>query len=161
VAEKVTILGLGNVLRRDEGVGMLAIGLLRERLSASADAGPEVDLVEGGVAAFEALAGRGGGRLMVVDAARGGGPPGTVYRAGREDMAPQGELVSLHGFGLCETLAQLELVGETWRQIVIFGVEPEDTGWGEGLSPPVAGALDRVASAVEKELEAVCGGAQA
>jgi len=149
--ERTVVLGLGNTIRRDDGVGMRAIELLRRRMGRGKGA---VELVEGGVSAFDALAGRGGGRLFVVDAAEGIGEPGTVYRATGRDVAGLDLRMSLHDSGLAEALVELELAGDTWREVTVFGVEPADTGWGEDLSPEVERALDAVIADVEAEIGA-------
>jgi len=94
---KVVVLGLGNVLRRDDGAGLRALSLLRERLRPreGREGGDEgaptgVELVDGAASPFEALAGKGGGKLVVLDAAKGGGRPGTIYRAGCEALSGWG-----------------------------------------------------------------------
>lgn len=145
---RVLVLGLGNPFRRDDGLGPAAVKRLREHLGDR----PDVELVEGGLSPFEALLGRGGGKLVVIDAARGGGEPGTIYRAGRSGLEPSGAALSTHGLGLAEALCQLELVGDRWEDVVVFGVEPADTGWGEGLTARVEEALEDVLELVEAEL---------
>jgi len=154
--EHAVVLGLGNTIRRDESVGMRAVERLRRRMGERNAGEPcdTVELVEGGVSAFDALSGRGGGRLFVVDAAEGGGEPGTVYRARGGDVAGLDLRMSLHDAGLAEALVELELAGDTWREVVVFGVEPADTGWGEELSPEVERALDTVIAEVEAEIGA-------
>jgi hydrogenase maturation protease len=147
---KTVVLGLGNILRRDDGVGVRALPHVRERLGAT----DEIRLVDGGTAPFEALVGHGGGALVVLDAANGDGPPGAVYVAGREDIAPKGEIHSLHGLGLAETLVQLEVAGVTWESVSLIGVEPASTDWGEDLSRPVRDALPAVAEHVERMIAA-------
>jgi hydrogenase maturation protease len=141
---------LGNILRRDDGVGVKALPHVRERLAGT----DGVDLVDGGTAPFDALVEHGGGALIVLDAVNAGGPPGAVYVARREDLAPKGEIHSLHGLGLAETLAQLEVAGVTWESVALIGVEPASTDWGENLSQAVRDAMPVVAEHVERMVAA-------
>jgi len=149
---RVVVLGLGNTLRRDDGVGPRVVAALAERVRTGGNQVRGVELLEGGLSPFDALCGRGGGKLLVIDAARGGGAPGTVYRAGRDGIEPSGEVISSHGLGLAEALAQLELSGDRWDEVVLLGVEPADTGWGEDLSPQVERVLAEVVNMAEREL---------
>jgi hydrogenase maturation protease len=120
----ILILGLGNVLLGDEGLGVRAAEALLEQ-----DLGEGVEVVDGGTSALDVLLSRQPGyRLVVIDAVRGGGEPGTVYksRLGRDDLAavrlPGG--VSLHDMGLFEALAAAERLERLPEEVVITGVEP-------------------------------------
>jgi len=146
---KTVIAGVGNVLMKDEGAGPKAVEMLSKRSLPG-----DVELVDAGVMPFEALAGRGPARLILVDAARGGGAPGTVYvyRGGIDGLEACRRPLSLHDADLPRALAELALAGEEWSKMVLFGIEPEDVAPGEELSPPVERALAAVVEAVEQEV---------
>ena len=95
--QPILILGLGNILLRDEGVGVRVIETMREL-----DLPPEVELYDGGTVGadlLDVLADR--EKVIVIDAISGELPPGTVVRLTAAELAPAAEpSVSLHDFGL-------------------------------------------------------------
>jgi len=138
--ERVAIVGLGNLLLRVEGVGVQAVYLLQKR---GLPLGVEV--IDGGTAVLELLElFQGAKRIVVIDALRGGQPPGTIYRLVPQDLRFREGTLSLHQVGLLETLRMAELLGGH-GQVVIIGVEPKEIGWGMDLSPEVAAQLPRLA----------------
>ncbi len=152
MSETIHVVGLGNVLMGDDGVGVRAV----QRLEAEGGLGPGVALVDGGTAVFDTLSPLGGGKtLIVIDAVEGGGEAGAVYRVPFEALAGSGRggmALSLHEVGLLESLPLLELAGVRWEEVVVFGVEPGTVSTGETLSAAVEAALPEVAKAVKKEL---------
>jgi hydrogenase maturation protease len=136
------VLGLGNELLADEGVGVHVVrGLPRERL------GSNVEVVEVGTRILDAMPLIAeAGRLIVVDAVRGGHPPGTVYRIPFEECARPGVIASMHGFDLSRVIA---LAGADPRlEAVVIGVEPATIDWSTELSAEVEEALPDVLEAV-------------
>jgi hydrogenase maturation protease len=146
---KTVILGVGNLLLSDEGFGVhLANRLEKEPL-------PEgVEVVEGGTDGFHLInVIRAAGRLIVVDAIRGGEAPGTIYRFALED-APGGrlpQLTSAHQVGILEVLELTALTSEV-PETVFFGVEPESLEMGMELSECVAARIPRVIELIREEL---------
>ena len=149
VSEKV-VLGVGNVLRRDEGVGVHAVRALARHGCAA-----QADLMDGGTAVFDALSGWGSiDKLVVIDALQAGGEPGTITRVTAEEVADAtAPALSLHQCGLIDALVQLRQAGLRLGQVVIYGIEPGDTGWGDQLSPAVAASLSRLTRQVEADIE--------
>ncbi len=144
-AGATVILGVGNLLRADDGVGVHAIRALLAR------DGPEgVAVLDGGTAPLDALAGVGPvDRLIVIDAADLGEPAGTIRVLRPDDLIPsEGESVSLHDLDLLWALEVLRATGEEPREIVIVGVQPESMSWSTELSPAVAARLDDILEAV-------------
>ncbi|MFH1140997.1 MAG: HyaD/HybD family hydrogenase maturation endopeptidase [Chloroflexota bacterium] len=143
------ILGVGNVLLRDEGVGVRVVEAM-EGMKLPGN----VELLDGGTASLgllDSLANR--DRLVVIDAVRGGGEPGTVYRLSPKDMAMQAQAItSLHQVGLLEALALAEGLGCAPREVTIFGIEPKEISWGLELTPQVAAAVPGVIELVLGEL---------
>ncbi|MBN1442418.1 MAG: HyaD/HybD family hydrogenase maturation endopeptidase [Planctomycetes bacterium] len=143
------ILGIGNILLRDEGVGVRVIEALRRRSPV-----PDVELVDGGTAGFDlvdAIAGR--EKIVVVDAMDMDEEPGSVRRLDPSELEPGGDRpLSLHEFGLLDTLHLAGRLGCSPAEVVIFGVQPADLSTGLELSPQVAAAVERVSSMVISEI---------
>jgi hydrogenase maturation protease len=146
----VLILGIGNILLHDEGVGVRAIEELERCFSFPA----EVELVDGGTCGLELrdiMCGR--DLLLLIDAMRNGGVPGTPYRLeGDEVPAHFHTRISPHQLGISDLLATLSLTGSLPARMVLFGVEPGDLSTGLGLSPAVEAGLEKVVTAVGEEL---------
>lgn len=143
----VVIIGCGNLLMGDDGVGVHAIRRLQAR-----PLPPHVQTVEGGVAVWAVLAAaRRAAQLLLIDAVYGGGPPGNIYRLTPADLTlPAARALSLHQFSLAEALLL------AWWQgglptTVIFGVEPAAVAPGLTLSPPVVASLPRLEALVLAE----------
>lgn len=145
------VLGLGNILLGDEGVGVRAV----EALGRDPRLPPGVDLVDGGTAGMsliDILASR--ERVIVVDAVRSDEPPGTVLRLDGDDVpAFFRTRISPHQLGLSEVLAALTLTGELPKRVTLIGIEPLDLSLGLELTPLVAGVIDRVVGLVLAALE--------
>ena len=144
------VLGLGNLLRRDEGLGIRALELLQQRYVL-----PEsVQAVDGGTLGLELLAYiEGAERIIVLDAALTDGPPGTlICLRGDEVPAFLGIRTSPHEIGLPDLLAVARLRGTSPAEIVLFGMQPEVIELGWELSPTVAGNLEKLVEAVADEL---------
>jgi len=146
---RVVVMGVGNILRQDEGVGVHALRLLAESGWMSG-----VDLVDGGTSVFDALSGwRQIDKLVVLDAVRAGREPGAIARMSLREVADRtGPALSVHEHGLLDALALLRQAGMRVGEIVIYGVEPGQTGWGTDLSQPVLESLPRLALQLEREL---------
>ncbi len=139
-------MGIGNLLMKDEGVGVhVARALGRLPLP------PDVEVVDGGTSLdpfFLEV-----DKLIVVDAARGGGEAGAIYRFRPDDIAPESEAVlSLHQMGLMEGLKMAACAGAVPKDVVIIGVEPKEIDWGLELTPELQGKLPKVIEAVLGEI---------
>lgn len=147
------LLGLGNPLRGDDGVGPRLVEELAQRGL------PEgVTILDGGTGGLDLLQVlEGWRRVVVVDAADVGREPGQFVRfiADQVRLAESADSFSLHDAGLAEALALADALGQALPEMVIFGVQPADVGWGEGLSPALEAVLPTLADAV---LEEVTGG---
>lgn len=143
------VLGIGNILLQDEGVGVRVIEALRTR-----DLPPDVEILDGGTGVLrllDVLSNR--RKLIVVDAVQGGSGPGTIYRftlrnADTDSRPP----ASLHQFGFLETLDLAECLGGPLADVVIIGVEPKTIDWGPDLTPEVSTVVPQVVELVLTEL---------
>ena len=142
------VLGMGNLLLGDEGVGVHAARLLTQE-----EQPPGTEVLEVGSAILDALPSlKLADRVIVLDAVMADGPPGTVYRLPFTGCERPSRLGSLHGFDLSRVMA---LAGRKRRQdVLVLGVEPATISWSMDLSPQVAQALPHFIDAIKKEISA-------
>jgi hydrogenase maturation protease len=147
----IVVLGLGNVLRRDEGLGIRALQRLQERYALSG----EVQLVDGGTLGLELLAYlEEAQRLLVLDAALTEGPPGALIRLASDDVpAFLGMRSSPHEIGLADLLAVMRLRDVEPEEVVVLGMQPEVIELGWELSLTVSQRLDLLVDMAVSELE--------
>lgn len=132
----LVIFGIGNLLMGDDGVGVHAA-----RLLASAPP-PGAEVVDAGTDFLSALPYlQNARRVLVIDAVRGGGAPGTLYHLTENDLAPQHDR-SAHATSLLA--ARNLLAPGASAEVRILGVEPDVLGYGMELSPAVAAAVPLV-----------------
>lgn len=147
----VLIVGIGNILLRDEGVGVRVVEALRD-----ADLPEDVELVDGGTCGadlVEIFADR--RKVIVIDALGASGAAGSIYRLAAADLLPpQGDCISLHQLGLVESLSMAEQLGCAPKEVVIFGIQPAAIAPGLELSADVAAAVPRAVRCVLAELAA-------
>jgi len=143
------VLGIGNPLCRDDGAGIRVVTEMR-------DSGkyPEIAIIDGGSAPdlFSLLDGD-AGKLIIVDALRGGGRPGEIYRLklGVENIADEAP-ASLHGMGILDSLKLMRQLGRRLPEVIIIGIEPEDISHGLCLSTVIEALVPGLIKAVEEEL---------
>lgn len=154
-SSKVVVMGVGNLLLRDEGVGVHVAQALQKTSRSNSD----FEAVDGGTSPDALLALKETDRLIIIDAARGGGEPGTIYRFRPEDVETEGNtLTSVHQMGLLEDLWLMRRFKEGPKSVVIIGVEPEDISCGLDLSPRLAQRFPEIIRAVLDEVELECAG---
>jgi len=143
---RTLVLGIGNLLLADEGVGVHVARALRQ------EGLPEdVVALEVGTAFLDALPEiEKADRIIIVDAMQADHAPGTVYRVPFDDCVKPECIASLHGFDLSRTIY---LAGrETSPEAVVIGVEPARIDWDTELSPEVRQMVPRVIEAVRAEI---------
>lgn len=147
----VLVLGIGNILMRDEGLGVRAIEELQKRFQFQED----VELLDGGTSGIELLSYISKkDHLIVIDAIKGGYPPGTVLRVEGEDVpACFRTRISPHQLGLSDLLLAATLTGEMPGSLVLFGIEPKNIELGLRLSDEVKSNLDKLISLVIEEIK--------
>ncbi|MBI4495764.1 MAG: hydrogenase maturation protease [Deltaproteobacteria bacterium] len=144
------IIGLGNLWLKDEGVG---IHVVRELGKESLP--PEVEVLEGGLAGIGLLGlFQGAAKVVLVDAAEMGRPPGTVERFTPGEIKIKTGRVSFstHDMGLLETLELARGLGPL-PEIVILGIQPGEISWGAELTPAVQAAVQEACRAAWKEVQ--------
>jgi len=147
LAFHILVLGIGNTLLSDEGVGVHAIHYLAEHSPQL----PDVELLDGGTLSFT-LAGSiaEADGLIVVDAARLDEAPGSVrqFEGAAMDAFLKGSRGSVHEVGLSELLDMARLTGDLPGQRCLIGIQPRVLDWGEQPTPEVAAALPAAAGLV-------------
>ena len=140
------VLGIGNVLLKDEGIGCHVVHAL-DGLSL-----PDVETIDGGTCPDVLELVEDADKLVIVDAVRGGGMPGQIYRFRPEEVELEWKpFLSLHDMSLIDSLKLMQLrhgIGET----VIIGVEPKELNWGLELSPNLQEKMPQIIDAVLEEL---------
>ena len=140
------VLGIGNVLLRDEGIGCHVVHAL-EGISL-----PDIKIIDGGTCPEVLQVLEDADKLVIVDAVKGGGTPGQIYRFRLEDITlEQKPFLSLHDVGLVDNLMLTQL----WHNIdkaVIIGVEPGEIGWGLELSSKLQERMPQIIEAILSEL---------
>ncbi len=146
------ILGIGNELLSDEGIGIHALRYLQRQ---HPDLG-DVELLDGGTLSFTLapVLARADG-LIVLDAARLNAAPGSVdsFEDAALDQYLRGNRSSVHEVGLADLLDMNRLTGDLPRRRCLIGIQPESLDWGEQPTPAVAAALPAVAARVRAVLE--------
>ncbi len=143
---KILVLGIGNTLLADEGVGIVAMLQLQTQFSARND----MEFLDGGTLSFTlAVPISECDALLVIDAAELGAAPGTVRSFEGEAMDQflgANRKSSVHEVGLLDLRAISILTGHWPQQRALIGVQPALVGWGEALTPEVAAALPEICS---------------
>ncbi len=144
------VLGLGNILLRDEGLGVWAAESLRRQFEFP----PTVAVLEGGTLGLDLLPRlEGVERLLLIDAVKLGREPGEIVRLeGGGVPAALDVKLSPHQVGVQDLLAVARLTGREPSLVVLWGMEPERLDPGTGFSPKVAAALPHLRDEVLEEL---------
>jgi len=150
----VLVIGVGNVLMRDEGIGPQVV----EELGARYDFPDNVEVMDAGTMGLGMMhLFRGLDYLLIVDAIDGTGhPPGTVVQISPDDFAPNQVLHSLHDVRLVDVLGAARLIDAEPSLTDCVGIQIEDIApevFSVGLTPPVAAAVPRATAAALTLLE--------
>lgn len=146
----IVVIGMGNVLMQDEGIGVRAV----EELEARYELPARVRLVDGGTTGMELFEPmRNADCLVVADAVNADRPPGALVRIANEEIRAFFQTkLSNHQLGLSDLLALLAFKGETPRHVAIIGMVPHSLQNRLGLSEPVAAALGDMVDLLVREL---------
>jgi hydrogenase maturation protease len=128
----------------DDGAGVLVAQRLRE-------VGVPAEIQSGG--AFELIAGWDNKEhLILIDAVRTGAPAGTIHVwEGSPPQLPHATHFSSHGFGLAEAFRLGQILNCLPERITVFGIEGDQFGMGEQVSPDVLTATERLAQQIARE----------
>lgn len=150
MTEDTLVLGLGNILLQDDGIGVRVIGRFLEQYQL-----PEgVKVLDGGVRGLSLLPYlQGVSQLLIVDAIQSGKPAGAVSRlVGDEISKSLGPKISIHQEGLADLLWTALATDVYPAEVVLWGVEPARLDTGLDMSPAVAKQVDTLVEAVYNQL---------
>lgn len=147
---QITVLGLGNLMRTDDAVGMLAIRAITVDRQLASD----IQVIEGGTLGLDLLDKLyGTSHLLVLDAVDMGAIPGTLARFEGEDLARLPVARSVHLLGFSDLMDVLRLMDAFPTEVVLLGVQPESTDWGTSLTSAGEAARINLVEAAVKQIE--------
>jgi hydrogenase maturation protease len=157
-SRRILILGLGNILLKDEGIGVHVAKELQKQ-----DLPGNVEVIDGGTAGLDVLSlAAGVNKLVIIDALRAGKEPGTIYKT-RLNSRQKDSLtktfsqekqskISLHQVDLLDALSLSEKINVAPEEIVIIGIEPGDVDYG---LEPTERVKQKVPEIIKKVLEEI------
>lgn len=144
------VIGVGNTILSDEGVGVHAARLLQSDPRVPAG----VTILDGGTIGLELIPyASDASRVLLLDAMNSGKAPGTLARMTGRDLLGTTGGWSAHQLGVADLIAALFLVSTLPQEIVVLGVQPANTDWGTSLSPEVEAALVPLVDAALVQLQ--------
>ena len=148
---KIALLGVGNILFKDEGIGVRVIQELMDNYIFP----PDIQLIDGGTLGPHLLNLIGDfDEIIVVDAVQGGEKPGTIYKFYLDQIPLEiTTKLSIHQTGVLEVLSQAKLLGKE-PKVTFIGIEPHDISpWGMELSPIIKEKMPSLIDLIFEELE--------
>ncbi len=148
---EVTILGIGNVILRDEGFGVR----VAEYLDKHYEFPESVQIVDGGTLGIELTQYvTGTEKLLVIDSINGGAEPGTTFRFHNDDVMEHfQDKLSAHEVGIQDVLGLLTVTGHKIPDVVVIGVQPYDVEAGVELSDGMMELLPQMVEQALSELK--------
>ncbi len=145
----VLVIGVGNLYRHDDAVGLLVARALRAK---NLDHVEILEMSGEGAALIEAW--RDAERVIVVDAVCSGAPPGTIFcfEAHRDPIPTNLFRCSTHTFGVAEAIEVARTLGQLPKELIVYAIEGKDFSVGEGLSLEVHQATSKVVETLIEEL---------
>ena len=149
---RTLVVGVGNTLLSDEGVGVVICKKLMEEKQPAG-----VEVYDAGVALSDVLIRFDKvERLIIIDAVQGCGNPGDVYCLDLNELKGQGHnsccAASLHEIGVLEAIELAELAGWRATNITIIGIEPEKLEAGMELSDTIKSKVPAIMSFIRTEI---------
>jgi len=149
IIKDTVILGIGNILLQDDGVGVHVIKQLENENLPST-----IELVDGGTSTLDTL-----GlfldykKVIVVDCLRAGLEPGTIYKIKPEDIKSyQKENLSIHDVQILDVVNMANMMNK-YPEVVIFGIEPEKIALDLEMTSTMVSKIPEIIYNIKKELE--------
>ena len=150
---KIVVIGIGNLLLMDEGIGVHTINELEKH-----DLPGSIEIYDGGTGGFKLIdLMHGAARVIFIDAVETGKAPGsvTIFRAEDVHSIYNKKKYSLHDTDLMEIIKMAEMLGNP-PMIEIVGIQPKTINYGTTLSKELAGSMSNIVNSVLKRIEEVC-----
>jgi hydrogenase maturation protease len=149
--QSTIVIGLGNPLMRDEGIGVLLVQKLAEKFSCLEN----VEFYDGGTGGISLLYKiENRHKLILIDCAKMGEPAGTIRRFTPDQVRSVKQLghFSLHEVDILKVLELADQFGDAPKEVVLFGIEPQSLELGSELSKPLADQFENYLAMISKEL---------
>ena len=148
--KRIVVLGLGNLIRSDDGVGVHAVRMLME----DSRVPDGIEVIEGGTAGLDLLAAIADAtHVLALDAVNTGAAGGTLTRFDLSQLGLLPGSPSVHQNGFADLMEALRWLDKASKQVVLLGVQPAYTGWSDALSEEVEAALPQLVRAALQELK--------
>jgi len=147
--KKIVVIGVGNLLLADEGIGIHAVDELKKE-----NLPPFVEIIDGGTAGIDLLfLLEDANYAIIIDCVEAGTEPGTILRIPVEELVlqPPAQVISLHDINLVEVLSMAKSLGKL-PETVIFGVQPGEICFDTELTTAVNNSLPRLIELVKREI---------
>lgn len=144
----IAIIGIGNILLKDDGVGVHTVKQLEKEGLPSA-----IELVDGGTSTLDTLSYfLDYEKVIVVDCLKGGYEPGTIYRIQPEDITSfKKESLSIHDVQILDVVKMANMLGK-YPKVVVFGIEPQQICFDLEMSDIMNGKISEIIKHIKKEL---------
>ncbi|MDR2696786.1 MAG: HyaD/HybD family hydrogenase maturation endopeptidase [Deltaproteobacteria bacterium] len=149
----VLVLGIGNMLLTDDGVGVFAAQALQQE-----EWPAKVRILDAGTFTHDIFyLFEGYDVVLVLDIVHCGGRPGAIYRLTEDELVKnEAQRLSLHDIDLIDSLNMAEMLHKKRPQLLVLGMEPEDfTSWRIGLSRAVQDRFEDFLTAARREIRAL------
>lgn len=147
---KLLVMGIGNMLLTDDGVGVFAAQtLIEEKMP------PNVTVMEAGTFTQDVFyLFKGYDHILVLDIVHAQGEPGSIYLLTESQLVDnEKQRLSIHDIDLLDSLRMAELLHGHKPSLSVVGMEPADfTSWNIGLSPAVQQRFDAYLGVVRQEI---------
>lgn len=154
--EHAMVLGVGNILLKDEGFGVHTIWELEKRRH-ELNLPQDVEIIDGGTLGLDLLHFiENKDRLIVVDIINAGASPGTIFRFKPQDIQTLNvKKLSFHQVTLFDVLTMAEGMGKAPKETIIIAVQPKEIGWGMEVTEELKKKIPKVIELVVKEVNKV------
>ena len=146
------VMGVGNILLSDEGLGVRFLDELAKNTLPD-----NVELLEGGTAGLELVhLIQDVDFLIIIDALNANAEPGSLFRfqPGDLQVIPEQYEVSFHQIGIVEVITMANVLGHA-PQTLIFGIQPKSLEWGLEISPEIEALFPRLSELIIKEIDSI------
>ena len=145
---KTAVLGIGNIILKDDGLGVYVIQALQKEEDLCG-----IELVDGGTSTFDMLEYfTDYDRVIVIDCLKVNNPPGTIYKVSPDEIPNyKGEYLSLHDVQIIDIIKIANMLGK-YPKVTVYGVEPQEISFGIGLTDEIQTVMPKVINYLKKEI---------